>query len=105
MADTKQNSPMIKIATFIVDRRNLFFLLFGIAIIFSVIASKWVKVENSLAAFLPKSAETSIALDRMEEEFTTYGSADIMISNITYDDALALKEQIEAIMSGSNSKP
>ena len=96
MADTKQNSPMIKIATFIVDRRNLFFLLFGIAIIFSVIASKWVKVENSLAAFLPKSAETSIALDRMEEEFTTYGSADIMISNITYDDALALKEQIEA---------
>lgn len=96
MADKKQNSPMIKIATFIVDRRNLFFLLFGIAIIFSLIASKWVKVENSLAAFLPKSAETSIALDRMEEEFTTYGSADIMVSNITYDDALALKEQIEA---------
>jgi predicted RND superfamily exporter protein len=93
---TKQNSPMIKIATFIVDRRNLFFLLFGIAIIFSIIASNWVKVENSLAAFLPKTSETSIALDRMNEEFTTYGSADIMVSNITYEDAEALKEQIEA---------
>ena len=29
---------MIKVATFIVDRRNLFFLLFGILIIFSVVA-------------------------------------------------------------------
>lgn len=29
---------MVKVATFIVDRRNLFFLLFGLAIIFSVVA-------------------------------------------------------------------
>ena len=43
-------SAMIRVATFIVDRRNLFFLLFGIAIIFSLIAARWVKVENALAA-------------------------------------------------------
>ena len=29
---------MMKVATFIVDRRNLFFLLFGIALIFSVVS-------------------------------------------------------------------
>ena len=32
---------MIQVATFIVDRRNLFFLLFGILIIFSVVAMGW----------------------------------------------------------------
>ena len=49
---------MLKVATFIVDRRNLFFLLIGIALIFSAIASRWVKVENDLAAYLPDSALT-----------------------------------------------
>jgi len=35
-----ENNVMLKVATFIVDRRNLFFLLFGIAIVFSLIASR-----------------------------------------------------------------
>ncbi len=91
-----KGSPMIKVATFIVDRRNLFFLLFAIAAIFCLIASNWVKVENSLAAYLPASAETSIGLDRMEEEFTTYGSAKVMVMNITYDEAQKLADEIAA---------
>ena len=40
---------MVKAATFIVDRRNLFFLLFGIALIFSVVSMNWVKVENAMS--------------------------------------------------------
>ncbi|MBR5421700.1 MAG: MMPL family transporter [Lachnospiraceae bacterium] len=89
-------SAMIKVATFIVDRRNLFFLLFGIAIVFCLIASNWVKVENALAAYLPKSSETSQGLDRMGEEFITYGSARVMVMNVTYDDAKKLADAIEA---------
>ncbi len=89
------NDVMIKIATFIVDRRNLFFLIFVIAAIFSMIASGMVKVENSLPAYLPDSFETSIGLDLMEEAFTTYGSAKVMVSNITYDEAKKLSEDIE----------
>ena len=42
------NGFMIKVATFIVDRRNLFFLLFGIAIIFSLVSMNWVNVENAM---------------------------------------------------------
>ena len=91
----KQSNPMLKIATFIVDRRNLFFLLFGIAIALSLITSNWVKVENALAAYLPGTAETTQALDRMEEQFTTYGSAEIMVSNITYDNAEKIAKEIE----------
>lgn len=87
-------SAMIRVATFIVDRRNLFFLLFGIAIIFSLIAARWVKVENALAAYLPDSSETARGLDRMEEEFITYGTARVMIMNITYDDAKDLADEL-----------
>lgn len=90
------NSVMLKIATFIVDRRNLFFLLIGIALIFSAISSQWVKVENDLAAYLPDTAETSRGLDLMNEQFITYGSAKLMVSNITFEKASEISEEIEA---------
>ena len=88
---------MLKVATFIVDRRNLFFLLFGIAIIFSLVAMNWVQVENKLSAYLPDTTETSQGLDLMEEQFITYGTAKVMVTNIPYDEAYALYEQIEAL--------
>ena len=86
---------MVKVATFIVDKRNLFFLIFGIAIIFSLVSSSWVKVENALSAYLPDSTETSKGLSRMENEFITYGSAKIMVANITYETACEISDMIE----------
>ena len=86
---------MVKVATFIVDKRNLFFLIFGIAIIFSLVSSSWVKVENALSAYLPDSSETSKGLSRMENEFITYGSAKIMVTNITYETACEISDMIE----------
>lgn len=41
------NQAMLKICGFIVDKRNLFFLIFGLLIIFSAISRNWVAVENS----------------------------------------------------------
>ncbi len=90
-------SFMLKAATFIVDRRNLFFLLFGIALIFSLASMNWTKVENALSAYLPDTTETSQGLDRMEEQFITYGTAKVMVTNIPYDEAYALYEKIEAL--------
>lgn len=100
MSDTSKKNGgesgfMIKVATFIVDRRNLFFLLFGIALIVSVITMSWTKVENNLAAYLPDTAETSKGLDLMEEQFVTYGTARVMVTNISYDEAYRLYEKLE----------
>ncbi len=92
-----QGNGMLRVAAFIVDRRNLFFLLFALGIVFSLIASNWVKVEDSLSAYLPKTTETSRGLDRMEEQFITYGTANVMVANLTYDEAEALQEEIEAL--------
>ena len=95
--DKQSESAILKICAFIVDKRNLFFLIFGILAIFSVIARDWVGVENDMAAYLPQSTETRQGLDLMEEEFTTYGSCEIMVANISYEQGEKIKSDIEAI--------
>lgn len=82
-----KNNFMVELATFIVDKRNLFFLITIIALIFSAFSRNWVDVENELSFYLPDDAETKQALDVMEEQFTTYGTADVMVANITYEEA------------------
>lgn len=88
---------MTKLATFIVDKRNLFFLLTIIMLIFSAFSRNWVEVESELAAYLPADSETRQALDIMEEQFVTYGSARIMVANLSQDKAEELKDQIAGI--------
>ena len=95
--DNKGSSAIMKICAFIVDKRNLFFLLFAILAIFSVIARNWVGVENDMAAYLPQSTETRQGLDLMEQEFVTYGSCEIMIANISYEQGEKIKKDIERI--------
>lgn len=89
------NQAMLKICGFIVDKRNLFFLLFGLLIIFSVIARGWVHVENSMSYYLPGTTETRQGLDLMEAEFITYGTCDIMVANISYEQAEDICGKIE----------
>lgn len=93
--NSKSENFMIKLATFIVDKRNLFFLIFAILIIFSAFARSWVNVENDLTAYLPDGTETKAGLDLMEEEFVTFGSAKIAAANVTMDDALEIEEIIK----------
>lgn len=88
------NSFMTNLATFIVDKRNLFFLLTIIMLIFSAFSRNWVQVESELSAYLPADSETRKALDVMEEQFTTFGSAQIMVANISQEQAEEIKDQI-----------
>ena len=92
-----KNGFMVKLATFIVDKRNLFFLIVVIALIFSAFSRNWVEVENRLIFYLPDDAETKLALDVMEDQFTTYGTAEVMVANITYEEAAELNDRIAEI--------
>ena len=89
------NQAMIKICGFIVDKRNLFFLLFGILIIFSAIARNWVHVENSMSYYLPGTTETRQGLDLMEEEFITYGTCNVMVANVSCEQAENILDILE----------
>ncbi|MGM9618880.1 MAG: RND family transporter [Oscillospiraceae bacterium] len=91
------SSFMVKLATFIVDKRNLFFLLTIIAIIFSVISRNWIMVENELAEYLPDHSEARQGLDVMEEQFITYGSARVMVANVTLPRAEELHDALAAL--------
>ena len=88
---------MHKLARQIVERRNLVFLFVVLATIFTVFAVKWVKVETDMTTYLPKTSETRLGLDIMEDQFTTYGSADVMVANITPEQAAALEPKIKEI--------
>ena len=88
---------MEKIASFIVDRRNLFFLIYIFAILFSIFSIGWVQVENDITTYLPDDTETRQGLTVMNDNFVTYGSARVMVSNVSYEKAMSLKEQLEDI--------
>ncbi|MGM9601308.1 MAG: RND family transporter [Faecousia sp.] len=98
MSDHKQEKTdgnfMMKLAAWIVDKRNLIFLVLIIGIIFSVFSSGWIEVENNLQEFLPDDSETRQGLDVMEQQFTTYGTAQVMVANVSLDDARALYEEL-----------
>ena len=52
-------SFMLKLARFIVDKRNLVFLVVIIGLIFSVFSCSWVQVENDLTPPIPRPARRS----------------------------------------------
>ena len=90
-------SFMVKLATFIVDKRNLFFLITIILVIFSMFSRGWVEVENDLTFYLPEDSETKKALNVMEGEFITYGTAEVMVANISYADAESMLDDLKEI--------
>lgn len=98
----KQGSFMERVAAVIVDKRNVFFLLFAAAAIFCAFSRNWVHICDDITAYLPDNTETRQGLDLMEQEFTTFGTAKLMVANITYEKAVELQHslgQLEGVRS------
>ena len=56
-----------------------------------------VSVNQDITKYLPADSETNRGLSLMEEQFLTYGSARVMVSNITYTRAEELVEKLEEV--------
>lgn len=97
MSEEKSGSFFEKLATFIVDKRNLFFLLYIFAFIFCIFSMNWVAVENDVTTYLPEDTETRQGIVAMNENFLTCGTASVMVSNITYETAQEIRGKIEEI--------
>ena len=95
--ETRTESPMTKLARFIVDKRKAFYLIFIAAVLFSAASINKVQVNNDITSYLPAQTETRRGLTIMEEEFITLGTANIMVSNVSYETALDLSEQIAEV--------
>ena len=97
MQEKRTESPMTKIARFIVDKRKAFYLIFIAAFLFCAASINKVQINNDITSYLPAQTETRRGLTIMEEEFITLGSANVMVSNVTYQTALELSEKLEGI--------
>ena len=96
-SEKKTVSTMDKIAGFIVDKRKAFYLVFLAAVIFCGASINKVVINSDITSYLPADTETRRGLTLMDEEFTTLASANVMVSNITYDHACQLSDQLSRI--------
>jgi predicted RND superfamily exporter protein len=96
-AKKEKGSIMEKVARFIVDKRNLFFLLYTAALIFCLFSMNWKNVQTDVTLYLNEESETRQGIDTMNEHFAMFSSARVMVSNVTYEEAVALYERIAAV--------
>ena len=90
-------SFMLKLATFIVDKRNGVFLAFIGMLVFCLFAQGWVAVCDDITQYLPGDSETRQGLTLMEDEVTTYATARVMVSNISRERASEIAAGLESI--------
>ena len=95
--ERKSEDFMLKLARFIVDKRKAFYLVFLAAVLFCAASVSKVHVNNDITSYLPADTETRRGLTLMEEEFTTLGSGQFMLTNITYDEADQVAKEIEQV--------
>lgn len=93
----KDNNPMERFAKLIIDKRKAVYIFFGLALFLCVISIPKVKVNTDITSYLPKDTETRRGLDIMEEEFTTYDTAQVMLTNTTAEYAEQAAEKIRGI--------
>ena len=97
MAKPNQGRFMRRIASVIVDKRNLIFLIYIIACIFSIFSMGWVKTENDITKYLPETTETRQGIEAMNENFASFATARVRVSNVTLDTAHSICDALEKI--------
>ena len=97
MKEKSKGNFFYKMSTFIVDKRNLFFLLYLFAFVFCIFSMNWVQVENDVTTYLPENTETRQGIVAMNENFDTIATARVMISNVTYETAQELFDALSSI--------
>ena len=95
--EEKKGNFWLTLAGFIVDKRKAIEILFILGIIFSVICFDKVQVNQDITRYLAEDSETRIGLTTMQNEFVTYGSVEIMLSSVTYEQAECVANEIGQI--------
>ena len=95
----KREKPdlMHVIAAGIIRSRFVILILFLAAGVYCALSVGRVRVGSDLTAFLPADTETRRGLTVMQEEFTSYASAEIMVSNIPFEIGQRLADDIAAL--------
>lgn len=95
--EKKKGNLWLTVATFIVNKRKATEILFVLAIIYSVLCINKVQVNQDITSYLPADSETRQGLSIMDEQFMTYGSAKVMLANVTFNQADSLVDSLENV--------
>lgn len=87
----------LSVSTFIVNKRKAIMVLTVFALIFCFINFNNVKVNQDITSYLPKDTETRRGLTTMNDQVITYGSAKIMLTNVTYNEAAKIADSFEQV--------
>ena len=90
----KDRDFMHSVSEAIVSYRFIIILVFIVACVYCAMSIGRVRVNPDLTAFLPADTDTRKGITVMENEFTSYAFAEIMVSSLTLDDAWALSDRI-----------
>lgn len=93
----KKGNLWLTVATFIVNKRKAIEILFVLAIIYSVLCINKVQVNQDITSYLPADSETRQGLSIMDEQFMTYGSAKVVLANVTFNQADSLVDSLENV--------
>ena len=88
---------MKRTASYIVKFRYLLAAVFAVLIVMSVFSYSWVNTEDDITEYLPDSTEAKTGLTIMHDEFITYATADVMVKNVTLDDAEKIGDMLGKI--------
>lgn len=95
--EKKKGNLWLTVATFIVNKRKAIEILFVLAIIYIVLCINKVQVNQDITSYLPADSETRQGLSIMDEQFMTYGSAKVMLANVTFNQADSLVDSLENV--------
>lgn len=95
--EKKKGNLWLTVAKFIVNKRKAIEILFVLAIIYSVLCINKVQVNQDITSYLPADSETRQGLSIMDEQFMTYGSAEVMLANVTFNQADSLVDSLENV--------
>lgn len=94
---TRQTTPTQKLAAFIVDKRYVFFTLYLFVLAFCLISMNWTVVENDVTVYLKEDSETRMGIEAMNANFVSFGTARVMVKNVTPETAQTLADRIAAV--------
>ena len=86
-----------RLAHGIVFWRQIILILSALLTVFCFIAIPWVEVDESFTSYLDAESETRRGISIMADEFATYATAQIMVDDVTPNEAQAYADAIQEV--------
>ena len=93
----KEKHTVHRFSNFVIRKRKWIEKIFAVAVVLTIIALCFVRVNYDLSKYLPDDAASKAGLNVMDEEFGYPGTARVMVGDVSLYEAKLYKDRIEAV--------